>query len=137
MSLLSSSRWVSFASILLLAGVTPVSAQSADVAGKWSLVIRTPEGPQLRSFDLVVSRDSTVTGTVGSPWGAVPISSGRVAGNRLELEFAMAGGQIRVSYDVRVQRDTLRGVFRQEGQEGAVLGVRGERAVRFPTPPGA
>ena len=137
MSLLSRSCWISLAATLLIAAATPVLAQSGDVAGKWSIVIRTPDGPQLRSFDLVVARDSTVTGTVGSPSGAVPISSGRIAGDRLQLEFEMAAGQIRVSYDVVVQRDTLRGVFRQEGQEGAVLGVRGERAVRFPTPNGA
>src|SRR6186713_1002763 len=129
---LSSSRWNLPAAILLLVGAAPVLAQSNDVGGKWSIVIRTPEGEQPRSFDLIVARDSTVSGTVGSPSGAVPISSGRVTGNRLQLEFAMAGGLIRVSYDVVVQRDTLRGVFRQEGQEGAVLGVRGEREVRFP-----
>jgi len=42
-------------------------------------------------------------------------------------------GVIRVSYDVVVRGDTLRGVFRQDAYEGEVLGVRGDRPVRFPS----
>jgi len=44
----------------------------------------------------------------------------------------MAGGEIRVTYDLVVRADTLRGVFRQDGYEGEVLGVRRDRAVQFP-----
>ena len=69
--------------------------------------------------------------------GTLPISTGRLSGDRLQLHFEMNGnGPIRVLYDVVVTQDTLRGVFRQGEYEGAVLGVRGSRAVAFPQPGG-
>lgn len=107
-------------------------APSVDVAGRWSLVIRSSEGAQSRTLDLTVLQDTIVTGSVGSPLGSVTISSGKIVGDQLRLDFEMAGGEVRVSYDLVVERDTLRGVFRQGDFEGAVLGVRGEGPVRFP-----
>src|SRR5688572_9774107 len=85
-----------------IVAASPAMAQQRssahNVSGKWSLVIRTDEGPQLRSLDLAVAQDSVVTGTVGSELGTLPIASGRIARDRLRFEFAMVGGQIRVSY---------------------------------------
>ena len=105
------------------------------VAGKWSLVIQSVEGPAPRSLELTVEQDSVVTGSVGSPMGSLPIGTGRVVGDHLLIEFVM-GGSVGVTYDLRVRGDTLRGFYKQPGYLGDVLGVRGDHDVKFPPPGG-
>ena len=104
-------------------------AQRVD--GKWSLVIRSVEGPAPRSLELTVEQDSIVTGSVGSPMGSLPIEKGRFVGDHLLIDFVMAGS-IGVTYDLRVRGDTLRGFYKQPGYLGDVLGVPGVRDVKFP-----
>src|SRR5690349_14445170 len=88
---------------VLAADSSPAHAQEQriqGVAGKWSLVIQSVEGPAPRSLELTVERDSIVTGSVGSPMGALPIGTGRFVGDHLLIEFVM-GGSIGVTYDLR------------------------------------
>ena len=129
-------RSVQLAAVMLLVGSTIVLAQGRPVgdvvSGRWSLVVRTTDGPDVRTLELAMARDSSIAGTVTSSLGSVAISGGRLDRDRLRFEFAMAGGEIRVTYDLVVRADTLRGVFRQDGYEGEVLDVRGDRAVQFP-----
>ena len=106
------------------------------VAGKWSLIIKSVEGPTPRSLELTVEQDSIVTGLVGSPMGSLPIVTGRFIGDRLLIDFVM-GGSINVTYDLRVSGDTLRGFYKQPGYLGDVLGVRGDHDVKFPPKSGA
>jgi hypothetical protein len=106
-------------------------AGTPNVAGKWSLVIQSVEGPAPRSMDLKVEQDSIVTGSVGAPMGSLPIATGRLVGDRLVIDFVM-GGSVGVTYDLRVRGDTLRGFYKQPGYLGDVLGVRGEHDVKFP-----
>jgi hypothetical protein len=128
-------RSVQLAAVILLVVSTIVVAQGRPVgdvvSGRWSLVVRTTDGPDARTLELAMARDSSIAGTVTS-LGSVAISGGRLDRDRLRFEFAMAGGEIRVTYDLVVRADTLRGVFRQDGYEGEVLGIRGDRAVQFP-----
>ena len=129
-------RSVQLAAVMLLVVSTIVVAQGRPVgdvvSGRWSLVVRTTDGPDARTLELAMASDSSIAGTVTSSLGSVAISGGRLDRDRLRFEFAMAGGEIRVTYDLAVRSDTLRGVFRQDGYEGEVLGVRGDRAVQFP-----
>jgi hypothetical protein len=123
---------------LLAANALRAEAQQPNqgVAGKWSLVIQSVEGAAPRSLDLTVEQDSIVTGLVGSPMGALPIGTGRFLGDRLRIDFVM-GGSIKVTYDLRVSGDTLRGYYQQPGYLGDVLGVRGDHDVKFPPKSGA
>ena len=50
----------------------------------------------------------------------------------LTIEFAMARRQVRVSFEGIVRADALRGVYRQDGYAGQVIGVRGDGPVRLP-----
>lgn len=129
-------RSVQLATVILLVvstiGVAQGRPVSDVVSGRWSLVVRTTDGPDARTLELAMASDSGIAGTVTSSLGSVAISGGRLDRDRLRFEFAMAGGEIRVTYDLVVRADTVRGVFRQDGYEGEVLGVRGDRAVQFP-----
>jgi hypothetical protein len=133
-------RLILFSSFAALAALAVLGVESSEphaqqskegIAGKWSLVIQSVEGPAPRSLELTVEQDSIVTGSVGSPMGALPIGTGRFVGDRLLIEFVM-GGSIGVTYDLRVRGDTLRGFYKQPGYLGDVLGVRGDHDVKFP-----
>lgn len=122
------------ASLGLVACVSNVWAQrpGVDVSGRWSLAIRTPDGPQPRTLDLVMAKDGSITGSVTAPVGTLDLSRGHLSRDSLRIEFAMAGGQISVVFEGVVRGDTLRGVYRQENYVGELLGVRGDRTVQLP-----
>ena len=100
------------------------TAPSVDLTGKWSLTVRTDEGPQPRTLEVTMARDGALSGTVESSLGSVAISSGRMRGDSIHFELRMAGGEIRVDLDLVVRNDTLRGTFRQDQWTGEVQGVR-------------
>src|SRR5687768_4330312 len=100
------------------------TAPSVDLTGKWSLTVQTDDGLQSRTLDVTMARDGTLSGSVESSLGTVAISSGRVSGDSIHFELRMAGGEIRVDFDLIVRRDTLRGTFRQDQWTGEVQGVR-------------
>jgi hypothetical protein len=127
---------LSSAALVMLASQSHAQQPTLPLSGKWSLVIQSVEGPAPRSLELTVEKDSIVTGSVGSPMGSLPIGTGRFIGDHLLIEFVM-GGSIGVTYDLRVRGDTLRGFYKQPGYLGDVLGVRGDRDVKFPPPGGA
>src|SRR5690349_12641042 len=95
---------------------------AVDVSGRWSLSIRTPDGEERRTLDLVMAKNGAITGSITAPLGTLDLSAGKLVGDSLHIEFAMAGGQIRVTYDGVVKSDSVRGVYRQEGYSGAFVG---------------
>ena len=100
---------------------------AANIDGRWSLAIVTSEGVETRSLNLRVAKDGAVSGTVGSQHGEIPIRSGQRMGNALTVEFAIAGGQIRVVYRGTIERDTLRGTWRQNDEPPQTfVGIRGD-----------
>lgn len=107
-------------------------SRSADLSGKWTLAIATDEGEQSRTLDLKVAASGAVSGTVGSPYGDIAITTGRLKGDSLSFEFSMAGGQIRVAYSGVVRNDSLRGFWSQDKAEHPMLGVRGNGPVSLP-----
>lgn len=128
-------RAVQGASLAMLATASAALCQapSIDVSGRWSLAIRTPDGPQARTLDLTMAKDGSITGSVTAPMGMLDLSRGVVSRDSLHIEFAMAGGQISVVFEGVVRADTLRGVYRQENYVGDLLGVRGDRTVQLPS----
>jgi hypothetical protein len=139
---MSFTRFVWFAALIaLVAGSHRTLAQASTpsdvISGRWSLVVRTPEGTDPRALQITMALDSSITGSISSSLGSVGLSGGRLERDRVRFEFAMAGGEVRVAYDLTLKADSLRGVFRQDGYQGEVLGVRGDRVVRFPTGTGA
>lgn len=59
--------------------------------GKWSGIIRTPDGNELQLiYNFKVSGDS-VTGTAESPAGSVTIDQGKVSGNIFSFQIMVDG----------------------------------------------
>jgi hypothetical protein len=115
----------------MIAASATASGQAAtpavDLTGKWAITIGTPGNEERRSLEAVMARDGTLTGSLGSPNGAVPIRSGRVDGTRFTLS-AMLGTGLPVSYQGVVSGDTIRGTWRYDKIEGVFVGRRGDVA---------
>ena len=80
-----------------------------------------------------MSADGTLSGTLGSPTGAVPITTGRVTGARFVLSATLGTG-LRLDYDGVVSHDTIRGTWRYDKYQGAFIGRRGDVAPRAEAP---
>ena len=122
------------ASITLALTATTALAQTpapnANLTGKWAITIGTPANPEYRSLEAVVAADGKLTGSLGSPGGAVPIETGRVTGNNFSLSATLGTG-IKLSYDGTIVRDTIRGTWVYDKYSGHFVGRRGD------TPPPA
>jgi hypothetical protein len=118
-------------SLVIIAGLALTESASAraqqsppSLTGKWAVTIGTRDNPEYRTLDVVVGSDATISGTIGSPNGAVPIQSGRVDGVRFSLSATLGTG-IRLAYDGTLSRDSIRGTWRYDKFEGAFVGLRG------------
>ena len=68
-----------------------IMAVAADLDGKWTGLIKTPDGNELNvRYNFKV--DSTrLTGTAESPEGIVPIDSGKVVGDSFSFQVTVDG----------------------------------------------
>jgi hypothetical protein len=99
-------------------------APGTNLTGKWAITIGTPANPEYRSLEAVVAADGKLTGSLGSPAGAVPIETGRVSGNSFSLTATLGTG-IKLSYDGTIVSDTIRGTWVYEKYTGHfVIGER-------------
>ena len=69
------------------------SAFAADVTGKWVGSVETPNGPIELTYDLKADGE-TLSGTVSSAMGSLPLNKGKIAGNVLTYEVAIENAVI-------------------------------------------
>jgi hypothetical protein len=78
--------------LLLLVLLYATPARAADVDGKWSGSLSTPNGDITVGFDLKAD-GATLTGTMIGPDGApIPIKSGKVDGNKVSFMVSIDFG---------------------------------------------
>lgn len=98
--------------VLLLLCVTAV-AFAADITGRWVGKISTPNG----EFELVYTfqvQGETLTGSLTTPNGDLPISDGKVDGDN--FSFSMSFNDNTIPYQGTVKGDTM--VLRSQWQQG-------------------
>jgi hypothetical protein len=85
------------------------SAAPADVAGTWALSYTTKDGVKMASTLTLKVEGDTLTGTISSPRGSVPLNEASVKGD--DVAFAIErvgfGDQIRIEYTGKVKGDTM------------------------------
>ena len=69
------------------------TAFAADVTGKWVGNVETPNGPLELTYEFKADGE-TLTGTVASPMGSLPLDKGKVAGKVLTYQVALEGNVI-------------------------------------------
>jgi len=93
---------------VVLAGVAGAAAP-ADVAGDWAMTYTTREGVKHSSTLALKVEGETVTGTITSPRGTIPIEEATVKGD--DITFAVTrvgfGDKIRIDYNGKIKGDTM------------------------------
>jgi hypothetical protein len=63
----------------------------ADLTGKWTGTITTPDGQQLPVTYTFKADGTTLTGTAESPAGVVPIDNGKIDGDKFTFSVNVSG----------------------------------------------
>ena len=70
---------------LLLAFTLTVTAFAAEIAGKWNLTAKDPDGNDIKGQMVLKYEDGRLSGTIGELRGNEPAQGGRVQRQRLHL----------------------------------------------------
>ncbi len=90
----------------LFALMLAVSAQAADVSGKWKASAPSPDGSAMEIVFNFKVDGNTLTGTVLGPMGESPISAGKVDGDT--LSFDVDAGDFKIAHKGKLAGDTLK-----------------------------
>jgi hypothetical protein len=83
-----------FTTVALLCCFTAVFAFFADVNGKWSGVLSTPDGNQFPLNYTFKTDNDKLTGTAQNPQGTVDITDGKIKGDSLSFNVEANGAKI-------------------------------------------
>jgi len=92
-------------SVLFLLGFVTL-AFAADLTGKWQGKITTQDGTEINLVYTFKVDGETLTGSLATPNGELPISDGKVKGN--EFSFSLTFGDNAIPMHGKMDGDTLR-----------------------------
>jgi len=74
-----------------------------DINGKWKGEMQTQNGPMDMTFNFKVNADS-LTGSVESPMGEIPISNGKINGNK---SFDVSFNEMTIKHECTIAADSI------------------------------
>ncbi len=85
--------------LLLLACLSPLAAQAADVTGAWTSTFTTPVGEQHYAYTFKQA-GTALTGRAKSDYGDVAIESGKVEGDKVSFveRLTVQGMEFAITY---------------------------------------
>jgi hypothetical protein len=95
-----------FVTIALLALVMGAVAMAEDVSGAWKASMQGPDGQSMELTFNLKADGAKLTGTVTSPMGELPISEGKVDGDK--IEFTVETDQFKVVHKGTFTGDTMK-----------------------------
>jgi hypothetical protein len=90
----------------------PAQQAPVDVSGVWEISSETPRGTMTRK--VTFEQDgSSLTGTMETRMGSVPIQNGAVEGNKISFTvvFSRGGRSFEMTYSGTVEGDTAKGTY--------------------------
>jgi hypothetical protein len=103
-----------FATVALLVLVMGAVAMAADVTGAWKASMQGPDGQSMELTFNFKADGAKLTGTVTSPMGEMPISEGKIDGDK--IEFTVETDQFKVVHKGTVSGDTMKLTVDMGGQ---------------------
>jgi hypothetical protein len=92
--------------IALLALVMGAVAMAEDVTGVWKASMQGPDGQSMEITFNLKADGAKVTGTAATPMGEMPITEGKVDGDK--IEFTVATDQFKVVHKGTFTGDTMK-----------------------------
>ena len=90
-----------------------------SVDGSWKITLQTPMGAQASTLALA-TEGATLTGSLESPFGALPIEDGIVDGNQLTWKAKMTAPMaMTLDFTASVQGDEISGEVKMGGMGSA------------------
>jgi len=112
---------------LLLAFTLTVSAFAADIAGKWNLTAKDPDGNDIKGQMVLKYEDGKLSGTIGGAQGTNPLREVEFKDNVLTCKLMY--GDNEVTLKLTLDGDTLKGNWSTEdGTTGPVECIRDKEA---------
>src|SRR5665213_2884776 len=84
-----------FTTVALVCCVMVCFAIAADLAGKWTGSIKTPDGNEVPLSYTFKTDSGKLTGIATSPQGDIPISDGKLTGNDFSFNLSFSGTDIK------------------------------------------
>ena len=81
-----------------------VFALSTDITGKWKGTMQGPNGDMEMVFNFVAKGDS-LTGTAESPMGELPISNGKIDGDKFSFDISF--NDMKMTHQCTVLGDSI------------------------------
>lgn len=117
---------------LLLAFTLTVTAFAADIAGKWNLTAKDPDGNDIKGQLVIKSEDGKLSGTIGGAQGTNPLKEVEFKDNVLTCKLMY--GDNEVTLKLTLDGDTLKGNWSTEdGNTGPVECTRDKEAAAATT----
>lgn len=80
-----------FYSAVLSCGFIFLMTLSSTLDGRWTGIVKTPDGDELNVAYNFKTDGDTLTGTAESPAGQVSIDSGKISGNTFSFDVTVSG----------------------------------------------
>lgn len=129
-------RMLSLCAALLIALGTAVTAHAADVTGAWTAEMSMGDGNNMQMQFTFKQDGATVTGTVLGPQGdAVPISDGKVDGDKLSFKVSFNGMVISHDGTISADGDQIKLSSKAEGGEFPPMELTLKRVKATPPAP--
>jgi hypothetical protein len=103
-----------FATTALAVVVLAAVAFAADVTGVWKASMQGPDGQSMELTFNLKADGAKLTGTVTTPMGEMPISEGKIDGDK--IEFTVETDQFKVVHKGTVTGDTMKLTVDMGGQ---------------------
>jgi hypothetical protein len=107
--------------LAVLALVSAVSAQAADVTGKWIAQVPGRDGQTRETtFNFKVDGDK-LTGTMSGRDADIPLQDGKVQGDAISFVVvrSFGGNEMKISYKGKVAGDEIKFTSQREGSDQA------------------
>jgi hypothetical protein len=98
----------------------------SDIDGKWNTKIQGPDGDMELTFNFKTAGD-TLTGTVASPMGDMPISNGRLKGDKFSFDVNV--GDMTISHWCRLSADSIS--MKYTGMQGDTMQIFLKRPIEI------
>jgi len=109
-----------FAAIFLALSLAIGTAFAADLTGKWTATMTTPDGNTIPINYTLKQEGTKLTGTSEGPGGAIEIKDGKVEGDKVSFYITFEGGNgaMKISHSGTINGDEITLKFSMEGGPG-------------------
>jgi len=100
---------------------------SGTMAGRWSIIVNTPGGESIPvTADLTMSPDGSIAGSMTTPFGVAPVTSGSLTGNRFTITVTVTApeGSGDAVFSGTLEGNRISGTVTFQGSTAEFTGTR-------------